>query len=81
MEDRNEFGKGIAILFVVLTIFFLSFDHYNMTTSAAITGAPFQPTRTYGELYGGWIVFFLIVLSIFIILEYEMKKRKLGWKL
>jgi len=70
MEAKNDFGKGIAIMLVVMTIFFLSFDHYNST----ITGA--APTRAYSEIYGGWIVFFLIVLSIFIILEYEMKKKR-----
>jgi len=73
MEDKNDFGKAIAMMLVVMTIVVLSFQHYNFS----ITGA--APMKTYGQIYGGWIVFFLIILSIFIILEYEMKKKKMGW--
>jgi hypothetical protein len=64
--EEAEFGKAVAAIVVVMAIFVISFQHSNITGAAV--------SETFGGMYGGYVILFLIMLSLLVIGGHALKR-------
>lgn len=66
----KKFGCGVALVLVSMTVAVLSFQHYNVTTGAAVAD-------TFGEIYGGGILLLIgVVAAVMLIARKYAKKNE-----
>ncbi|MBW3016914.1 hypothetical protein KY316_00955 [Candidatus Woesearchaeota archaeon] len=62
----KKLGVGIALVLASMAVVVLSFQHYNVTTGAAVAGSV-------GDLYGGWVLLLIGVIGATML--YSKNKR------